>query len=115
MVAWPSRRCRSVGRYEKLSRIGEGTYGVVYRARDKDTGEIVALKRIRLERRNRHGKSHGKKRGAQKFNEEGFPVTAMREVLLLQRLDHPNVVHLREVVVKEGTEVRESEEGWCWG
>ena len=35
--------------YEKQEKIGEGTYGVVYKARDIQTGEIMALKRIRLE------------------------------------------------------------------
>ena len=33
-------------RYEKLDQVGEGTYGIVYRANDLLTGEIVALKRI---------------------------------------------------------------------
>ena len=36
--------------FEKLNRIGEGTYGIVYRARDTKTGEIVALKKMRMER-----------------------------------------------------------------
>lgn len=36
-------------RYEKLGKIGEGTYGVVYRARDVRTSELIALKKIRLE------------------------------------------------------------------
>lgn len=39
----------SMERYEKLNKIGEGTYGVVYKARELDTGEMIALKRIRLE------------------------------------------------------------------
>ncbi|XP_030367907.1 cyclin-dependent kinase 10 isoform X3 [Strigops habroptila] len=38
-------RCRSVKEFEKLNRIGEGTYGIVYRARDTLTNEIVALKK----------------------------------------------------------------------
>ncbi|KAK4402672.1 Cyclin-dependent kinase G-2 [Sesamum angolense] len=37
--------CRSVDEFERLNKIDEGTYGVVYRARDKKTGEIVALKK----------------------------------------------------------------------
>lgn len=41
--------CRSVGDFEKLNRIGEGTYGIVYRARDLKTKEVVALKKIRME------------------------------------------------------------------
>lgn len=36
-------------RYEKLEKIGEGTYGVVYKAKDKASGHFVALKKIRLE------------------------------------------------------------------
>lgn len=35
-------------KYQKIDKIGEGTYGVVYKARHKDTGDLVALKRIRL-------------------------------------------------------------------
>lgn len=42
--------CRFVSEFEKLNRIGEGTYGIVYRARDTRTGEIVALKKMRMDR-----------------------------------------------------------------
>lgn len=41
---------RSVSEFEKLNRVGEGTYGIVYRARDMKTDEIVALKKIRMDR-----------------------------------------------------------------
>lgn len=41
--------CRSVSEFEKLNRVGEGTYGIVYRARDLKSKEIVALKKIRME------------------------------------------------------------------
>lgn len=41
--------CRSVTDFQKLNRIGEGTYGIVYRARDLKTKEVVALKKIRME------------------------------------------------------------------
>ena len=50
-------------RYNKLEKVGEGTYGTVYKARDRMTGEIVALKKIRLE-----------------AEDEGIPGTAIREV-----------------------------------
>lgn len=61
--------------YEKIERVGEGTYGVVYKARERQTGAIVALKKIRLEQ-----------------EEEGVPSTAIREIALLKELNHPNVV-----------------------
>lgn len=61
--------------YVKLEKIGEGTYGVVYKARNKKTGRLAALKRIRLE-----------------SEEEGVPSTAIREISLLKELKHPNIV-----------------------
>ena len=36
-------------KFQKVEKIGEGTYGVVYKARDKDSGKFVALKKIRLD------------------------------------------------------------------
>lgn len=44
----PLGNCRDVDEFEKLNRIGEGTYGTVYRARDRKTKRIVALKRVIL-------------------------------------------------------------------
>ena len=41
--------CRSVNEFEKLNRVGEGTYGIVYRARDVNKDEVVALKKIRMD------------------------------------------------------------------
>jgi len=76
--------CRSVDRFRKLNRIDEGTYGVVYRARDTETGEILALKQLKL--------------NAAK-SDEGFPISSLREMTLLAKLDHVNVVRLHEVVM----------------
>lgn len=39
----------NIDRYEKLEKIGEGTYGKVYKAKDKETGKLLALKKCRLE------------------------------------------------------------------
>lgn len=64
-----------IDKYKKLEKLGEGTYGVVYKAQDKVTGEFVALKKIRLEK-----------------EDDGVPSTAIREISLLKSLKHPNVV-----------------------
>jgi serine/threonine protein kinase len=68
-------------RYQKMEKVGEGTYGVVYKSRDKQTGEIVALKKTRLE-----------------TEDEGVPSTAIREISLLRELSHPNIVDLKDVI-----------------
>ncbi|KXZ46110.1 CDKA1 protein [Gonium pectorale] len=70
--------------YEKLERAGEGTYGVVFKARDRYTSEIVALKKIRLEQ-----------------EDEGVPSTAIREISFLKELRHDNVVRLYDVLYCE--------------
>jgi len=67
-----------------MEKIGEGTYGVVYKAKDRVTGEIIALKKIRLE-----------------AEDEGIPSTAIREISLLKELQHPNIVRLYDVVHTE--------------
>jgi serine/threonine protein kinase len=54
-------------RYERMERIGEGTYGVVFKARDSVQKDIVALKKIKLEN-----------------EDEGVPSTAMREISILK-------------------------------
>lgn len=74
--------CRSVREFEKLNRIGEGTYGIVYRARDTKSQEIVALKKVRMDK-----------------EKDGIPISSLREITLLLRLRHPNIVELKEVVV----------------
>lgn len=71
--------------YEKLSKLGEGTYGVVFKSRDKRTGEIVAMKCIHLE-----------------DEDEGLPATSIREISILKELDHPNIVKLKEVINSDG-------------
>lgn len=67
--------------FQKIEKIGEGTYGVVYKARDTITNQFVALKKIRLD-----------------TESEGVPSTAIREISLLKELDHPAVVQLLDVV-----------------
>ncbi|XP_048590850.1 cyclin-dependent kinase C-2-like isoform X1 [Brassica napus] len=72
---------RSVDCFEKIKLISHGTYGEVYMAKEIETGEIVALKKIRTN-----------------DEREGFPVTAMREIKILKKLHHRNVISLKEVV-----------------
>ncbi|GFS23124.1 cyclin-dependent kinase 11B [Elysia marginata] len=74
--------CRSVEEFNCLNRIEEGTYGVVYRAMDKKTDEIVALKRLKMEK-----------------EKEGFPITSLREINTLLKAQHKNIVTVREIVV----------------
>ena len=64
-------------KYEKVEKVGEGTYGVVYKVRNVRTDAILALKKIRLA-----------------DEEEGVPATAIREISLLKELSHPNIVAL---------------------
>lgn len=72
--------------YAIVSQVGEGTFGRVYKAKNTVTNTYVALKRIRME-----------------AEKDGFPVTAMREIKLLQSLRHNNVVKLYEMMVSRGT------------
>ncbi|GAB0191192.1 cyclin-dependent kinase-like 1 [Grus japonensis] len=67
-------------RYEKLGKVGEGSYGVVFKCRSKDTGQIVAIKKF--------------------LESEEDPVIrkiALREIRMLKQLKHPNLVNLLEV------------------
>uniref|UniRef100_A0A4W3IXJ7 Cyclin-dependent kinase 10 n=1 Tax=Callorhinchus milii TaxID=7868 RepID=A0A4W3IXJ7_CALMI len=75
-------RGRSVKEFVKLNRIGEGTYGIVYRAHDTKSDEIVALKKVRMDK-----------------EKDGIPISSLREINLLLKVRHPNIVELKEVVV----------------
>lgn len=101
VILIPLQFSPAMQRYEELNKVGEGTvhcewfegvgrYGNVFQARDtmtgmtndlKDngTGEIVALKKIRINAK-----------------EEGFPSTAIREIALLKEFDHPNIEKYKE-------------------
>ncbi|XP_059147795.1 cyclin-dependent kinase 10-like [Physella acuta] len=80
-------KCRSVTEFEKLNRVGEGTYGIVYRARDTDSNKIVALKKMRLD-----------------TQKDGIHITGLREINILLNLRHENIVQMSEVVVGKSLE-----------
>ncbi|XP_042428433.1 probable serine/threonine-protein kinase At1g54610 [Zingiber officinale] len=78
---WLPRRADT---FEKLNKIGQGTYSTVYKARDFETGKIVALKKVRF------------------ANVDPESVRFMaREIHILRRLDHPNVVKLEALVTSK--------------
>ncbi|KAG8452562.1 hypothetical protein GDO86_004375 [Hymenochirus boettgeri] len=78
------------GQYEPVAEIGVGAYGTVYKARDLQSGKFVALKNVRVQ-----------------TNENGLPLSTVREVALLKRLehfDHPNIVKLMDVCASARTD-----------
>lgn len=62
-------------KYERLGQLGSGSYGVVYKARNKETGTLVAIKKLRYS-----------------FDDSGFPDTTLREISTLKALQHENIV-----------------------
>lgn len=75
---------RTITDYKDLRKIGAGAYGDVYSGRDPRNGDLVALKRMQLSN--------------DPSNKEGFPITSLREIMLLFAVRDPNVVGLRDVV-----------------
>jgi len=96
-LAAPLRQpCRSVDSFERLAKVSEGTYGVVYKARDRSSGEIVALKKIKMD------PGAAGAGGSSDASQWGFPLTSIREINVLLSLDHENIVRVSEVVVGGG-------------
>lgn len=73
--------CRHRSNFETLNHIEEGSYGWVSRAKDITTSRIVALKKVKMD-----------------YAQDGFPITALREISILQKARHPNIVSLHEVL-----------------
>jgi cyclin-dependent kinase 12/13 len=91
LITW---KARDANIYEKVLKVGQGTYGKVYKAKIKSKNnskdekvEFVALKKIILEQ-----------------EKDGFPLTAIREIVILRRLKHKNISNLIEVVVSSPSE-----------
>ncbi|CAF2403256.1 unnamed protein product [Rotaria sp. Silwood2] len=70
--------------FERLSKVGEGTYGIVYKVCHRPTSQIYALKKIRLE-----------------GEDDGVPATAIREISILKELRHQSIVQLRDVILTD--------------
>merc|ERR1719384_1691324 len=80
--------CEEVSKYEKQAKIGQGTFGEVFKARDrKNKHKVVALKKVLMEN-----------------EKEGFPITALREIRILQLLRHENIVNLIEICRTKATQ-----------
>jgi len=73
-----------LSRFKKIEKVGSGTYGVVFKAIDIETEEIVALKKMILEVEN-----------------EGVPSTVIREISLLREIQSEHIVGLKDVVVED--------------
>ncbi|XP_034488824.1 cyclin-dependent kinase 1-like [Drosophila innubila] len=71
-------------KYEKIGRIGEGSYGIVYKGLVRATGELVAMKNVR-----------------NFIGAEGIPATTIREISLLRELKHPNIVALLDLLYED--------------
>ena len=103
-VAWlliSLGQCTSVDAFEKLNQLGEGSknicsadriyhahipiaYGVVFRAQERTSSRVVALKQVRMQPEERHN---------------GVPITALREISILRSLRHHNIVNVLDVAV----------------
>ena len=81
MASWT---CRSALNFPSAA------YGVVYRARDKTSSRIVALKQIRIPHEER---------------QNGIPITALREISILRSLKHPNIINVLDVAVGDMDEI----------
>lgn len=68
--------------YEEIKQIGEGTYGKVYRVKQKETKYVQALKKIKIDKNT------------------GFPFTTIREIKIMKKLKHKNIVNLLDVYIR---------------
>ena len=70
--------------YVKIEKIGEGSYGVVFKGRHKKRGDIVAMKKVKID-----------------AEEEGIPATSVREISMLRDIQHPNIVQLKDILMSD--------------
>lgn len=88
---YPYPYCNDVSKYEIIFKIGQGTFGEVFKAKEEGAkaGKVVALKKILMDN-----------------EQEGFPITALREVKILQLLRHENIVTLYEICRSKASAIR---------
>ncbi|CAI5756510.1 unnamed protein product [Candida verbasci] len=91
-IKGPVREMNRLQDYEILEKLGQGTFGVVQKAKRRSTNEVVAIKQLI---------NHSAK--------EGFPLTAMREITILKQLDHTNILRISEMIFEEGKNNANSE------
>ena len=72
---------KKLEQFEVICKIGEGNYGQVFKCQHKETGQILALKKICLD-----------------DEDEGIPNTTIREIALLKRLNHLNCIKMHDVI-----------------
>ena len=81
---------QSIDRYENLGLVGRGAFNKIYKARNRESGEVVALKSMQLAALEQAGQVQG---------DEGIPLEMMREMSILLSMRHPNIVTVHEVVM----------------
>ena len=83
-------KCNDTSKYEKIVDKGSGAFGKVFKSKIRNTNKLVALKQIKF--------------NEEKNKKEGFPITAMREIILMKQLNHQNILSLNEIVVSPNNE-----------
>jgi len=86
-IPYKDWKCKESKDYDPIKIVGEGTFGVVYKATylKNEEKKIVALKKVKI--------SEDKN-----LEEQGFPITALREILIMKGLDHKNIIKLEEIL-----------------
>ena len=79
-------KCNDPKDYEEIKIVGKGTFGNVHKAQNTKEKRLVALKKVKI------------------FEDEGFPITALREILIMKRLNHKNILKLEEVLYTQPKE-----------
>jgi len=73
--------------YERIEVVGSGTYGEVWKGRSRETGAIMAIKKVKMT-----------------SEKAGVPLTALREIKILQSLEHENIVKLHDVMTSKASD-----------